>query len=337
MISLGRNIRQPNDPLEKITLRQLSDKIKNPDPGFVGFINQLREVQTIDERKYRELKTRLPYAVAAVFNPPYRKIENFARTDYFILDIDHLSDKEINLNALAEKFKTDPRIVLSFRSPSADGLKLFFKLSSPFYDHGKYSLFYKVFARKFAMDYSLDQVVDKRTSDVSRACFVSYDPELWYNPNAESVNPDKYVNFEDQLQIDELSQTLKEEEKKTANQKTGTAEPTAKELPDEIIQKIREKLNPKLIEKKEKQIFVPDELNTIVELVRVNLAEYNIQIDEIVSIHYGKQFRLKLNHLHAEINVFYGKRGFSVVKSTKSGLNQELIDICYDIFNATIF
>ena len=334
MICLGKNIRQPADPLEKISLKNLGDRIRNPHPGFINFITQLRQVQSIDTRRYRELKTKLPYVVAAMFNPPYRKIENFAKTDYFILDIDHISEKEIDIERLTDKLKNDPRVALLFRSPSGDGLKLFFKLQNPFYDAGKYSLFYKVFAKKFAVDFTLDQVVDNRTSDVSRACFVSYDPNVWYNPEPEIVNPDQFINFEDELQIGEITSVLKEEEKEKTDVKKE--EISNKDLPDDLIRQIRERLNPKLVKKREKKIYVPEELNTIIELIRTNLAQYNIVIDEIVNINYGKQFRMKLNHARAEINVFYGRKGFSVVKSTKSGLNEELVDIAHDVIYSTI-
>jgi len=334
MICLGRNIKQPNDPLEKITIKQLADKIRNPNAVFINFLVQLRQVQNIDAKKYRELKTKLPYVVGASFNPPYRKIEHFAKTNHLILDIDHLSQKEINIEELIDKLHHDQRILLLFKSPSGDGLKVFFKVNEPFYDHGKYSLFYKIFAQKFAKEYQLDQVIDNCTSDVSRACFVSYDPDIWHNTSCESIDISTYVNFENELQITQIKALIKEQEKQHTHQNDDLL--TGQDMPDDLIKQIREKLNPKLAEKRGNQIYVPDQLNTIMELVRTNLLTYQIQIVEIVDIHYGKQFRLKLNHLQAEVNVFYGKKGYSIVKSTKSGCNADLVDIAYDIFYSSI-
>jgi hypothetical protein len=334
MISLGRNIRQPSDSLTKISIKQLADKIRNPDSRFIDFIVQLRKVQTIDSKKYRELKTKLPYVVAAVFNPNFRKIEHFALTSYLIIDIDHLSEKEISINKLSSKLQGDNRIVLMFKSPSGDGLKLFFKFNEPFYDHGKCTMFYKLFAHEFGIQYAINQVVDKRTSDVSRACFVSYDPDIWYNINPEIIDVSKFIDFDNELQITEINAILKNDEKEKPKQKTDEA--TGQDMPDSLINQIREKLNPKLILKKERQVYVPEQLNTIIELVKVNLLEYNIEIEEIINISYGKQFRLKLNHHKAEINVFYGKKGFSVVKSTKSGCSAKLIDIAHDVIFSTI-
>ena len=332
MISLGRNIRQPNDRLEKIPLDQLVGKIRNPKQKFIDFIVQLRRIQTIDVKKYRELKTKLPYVVAATFNPAYRKIDNFAFTQYFILDLDHLSDKEIDINLTTEKLKADPRVVLIFRSPSNDGLKLFFKFTNPFYDAGKYTLFYKLFAQKFATDYSINQVVDKQTSDVSRACFVSYDPEAWFNNDAKPIDADKYINFDNQLQVIEIEHQIKKSDKEQAKNKIiSDSDITKQDLDSLIIKQIRERLNPKLIIKREKQIFVPKELDSIIDLIKSNLTEYGFEIEDIVNISYGKQFRIKIQHLKAEINIFYGKRGFTVVKSSKSGMNTELVNVAHDI------
>lgn len=321
MISIGKAIQTSNDPLRKIELKMLAARIRQPKPDFVQLILQLRTVRAIDAAKYRQLKTRLPYVVAAVFNPPYRKITHFAYTRYFILDIDHLSDKEMDIDLLFEKLKANPSIVLMFRSPSADGLKLFFKLDKPCYDAVKYSLFYKVFARKFAADFDLSQVVDNRTSDVSRACFVSYDPETWFNPDAEEIAMNRYVNFEDQVQILELQKELKEKEREEP-----TFKPEKTDIPDEVWRKIRETLNPKIREKEEKKHIVPEPLNEILDDIKSRLEKENMMVENITNINYGKKIRVKYQQYWAEVNVFYGKKGFSVVGTPKNGSNESLME-----------
>jgi len=330
MISLGRNIRQVNDPLEKMQVKSLASRIKNPKQEFIDYIQQLRNVITIDVKRYRELKTRLPYVVAATFNPKFRKIDNFAQTSYFILDIDHLSEKEIDINQMAIKLAADPRVLLLFRSPSNDGLKVFFKTSEPFYDAGKYSLFYKVFATAFAREYSIDQVIDKRTSDVSRACFVSYDPDVYFNENAEKIQVSKYIDFNDELQVNAIEKEQKDIERESKPVVSAT-DIQKQDIDKEIITAIRERLNPKLVKQKEKRIIEPEELSGISSEIVKKLKEYGFEIEDVVTINYGKQFRLKISHLRAEVNVFYGKKGFSVVRSSKSGINEELTDAAHDI------
>lgn len=324
MISYGTSIKSPSDKLNKIELRVLADKIKNPKQEFINKILQLRTVRLVDQKKYRELKTTLPYVVAGIFNPQYRKIINFAYTDYFILDIDHLSEKEMDIENVFEKFKTDNNVVLMFRSPSLDGIKIFFRLEKRCFDAAKYSLFYKVFATEFGKRYSILQVVDNRTSDVSRACFLSYDPGAYYNPEAQPVKIEKYIDFENELQLMELEKNIKEEEKNIEKIK----EPDKKLLSDDVFQKIKETLNPRIIEKKEKQIIVPEELNKIIDRVEEKMKSFNIEILSINNINYGKQFRFGMENKWAEVNVFYGKRGFSVVPTTKTGSDQEMAEAC---------
>lgn len=44
-------------------------------------------------------------------------------------------------------------------------------------------------------------------------------------------------------------------------------------------------------------------------------------------IHYGKQLRVGMDNLWAEVNLFYGKKGFTVVKTTKTGSTPELAEL----------
>lgn len=329
MISYGQNIRQAGDKLNKVKLEQIANRIRNPKPEMRNFIDQLRTVASIDAKQYRNLKVQLPYFVAAIFNPPFRKIENFAYAEYFILDIDHLSDKEISIDELMQRFSKDMRIVLAFRSPSNDGLKVFFKFAEKVYDSGKYALFYKAFAQKFAMEYSLQQYIDKRTSDVSRACFYSYDEEAIFSPNADTINMSSIINFDNELEVMEVQREIKSYAKE--QEKPDDLQDMKQVLPKDILEGIREKLNPRIKEKREKKIFVPAQLDEILEDIKKAMAEHDIETKEIRNINYGKQFKFGVKHLWTEINLFYGKRGFSVVVTNKSGSNDELGEIANNI------
>ena len=325
MISYGQNIRQAGDKLNKVQLEQIANRIRKPKSEMRSFIDQLRTVASIDAKQYRNLKVQLPYFVAAIFNPPFRKIENFAYAEYFILDIDHLSDKEISIEGLMQRFSKDTRIVLAFRSPSNDGIKVFFKFSEKVYDSGKYALFYKAFAQKFAMEYSLQQYIDKRTSDVSRACFYSYDEEAIYNSSAETINMGSIINFDNELEILEIQRDIKAYAKD--QQKPDDLQDMKQVLPKNILEGIREKLNPKIKERKEKKIFVPEQLEEVLGEIKTAMTEHDIETKEIKNINYGKQFKFGVKHLWTEINLFYGRRGYSIVVSNKSGSNEELGEI----------
>ena len=341
MISLGKNIRQANDPLTKVNLETVYHKIRSPHQKLINFIDQLRTVSTIDAKKYRQLKVKLPYLVAGVFNPNFRKKDNFAYTNYFILDIDHINEKDLELNSIFDKIIHDKRVCLAFRSPSNDGIKIFFKLSEKCYDGGKYTLFYKHFAHKFSNQYSLSQVIDKTTSDVSRACFVSYDPQVYYNKQADAININNEIDFENEEFISEINFDIKKSEKaiadKNIEQLKNELDFDRQDLPTDILQKIREKLNPKIKEKRERNVFVPEQLDEILEDITKAMQDFGIKTESIKNINYGKQFKFSIRHIWSEINVFYGKKGFTLVKTAKNGSNQELADTCYDILYNTLY
>ena len=218
-----------------------------------------------------------------------------------------------------------------FTSPSNNGLKIFFRLSEKCYDSGKYSLFYKIFASAFSKQYSLEQVIDKVTSDVTRACFISYDTDAYFNPNSEPIKLSAFIDFENLIEVRETEQKLKEEQTivKTKTEKTQTSK--QEQLSADILDKIKSKLNPKIKTKKDKIIIVPEELDAVIEKVSTHLSNHNINIKEIIGIHYGKKFVFTLNERWAEINLFFGKKGFTVVKTPKAGSNEELTDVCYKL------
>jgi tetratricopeptide (TPR) repeat protein len=326
MISIGKHITQKDDLLTVIEPQQLYESVKQPDESVKSQIELLRRIKTIDIKQYGVLKKQLPYAVCGIFDPPYRRIENFGAIDYFIVDIDHIAEKELDMNILRTKLIADSRTMLCFVSPSEDGLKVMFRLSEKCYDAGQYSLFYKTFIRSLAIQYKFEQVLDKSTSDVSRACFMSYDPNAYFNPSAEPVNMKDFVDFNNPFAIKELENTLKNENKNNPEAKTEKPE---KPAPDnEAIAFIKERLQAKSrIPRSKPQVYVPDQLEMILERLLQHIAESGVQVEEVVNIQYGKKFKFCAGPAQAEVNLFFGKRGFSVVKSPRQGTSDELNEL----------
>ncbi|OQX98145.1 MAG: hypothetical protein B6I20_11435 [Bacteroidetes bacterium 4572_117] len=330
MITAGKNIKQKNDQLQQLNIERLHKSIINPKPTILAQINQLRMVLTIDPAGYRKLKTGLPYVCCGNFNPPFRRGENFGSIINFIIDIDHLSEKKIDIKNLKTKLKSDPRVELMFTSPSNDGLKIFFRLSEKCYDAGKYSLFYKIFASAFSKQYNLEQVIDKVTSDVTRACFISYDKGAYFNPQPEPIKLSAFIDFENLIEVRETEKKLKEEqiELKPGNEKQLIEK---NQLSTDILDEIKSKLNPKIKTKKDKIIYVPEELDEVIDKVTAQLNMHNIKTKEIINIHYAKKFIFQLDERIAEINLFFGKKGFTVLISPKTGTNAQLADVCYKL------
>lgn len=334
MISAGVNITSGADPLRKVTVKYFYDSLRNPRPEILSSIRQLRIAREIDGKQYNLLKRRLPYLVCGMFNPPYRKTENFAYVEYFIIDIDHLSDKGFSITELRKSIEKDERVVLSFLSPSEDGLKVFFKLKERCYDSGLYSVFYKAFSLEFSKQYALQQVVDTRTSDVTRACFISVDPDAYYNPNATSVDMNAFINSDNPFAL--FEQKRQQEKIMKANASSSSSkEPNTSDPDKEVIERIKQLLNPKV--KKERDIvFVPHELDEMMAILKPYVEQTGVGITEVINIQYGKKIRFKMGMKQAEVNLFFGKKGFSIVQSPRTGTNADLNQLMADLITGFI-
>ena len=270
-----------------------------------------------------------------MFNPSFRAIANFAYTEYFVVDIDHLSEKNIDLESLRLELQQDDRVVMLFMSPSEDGLKLLFRLSERCYDAGLYSLFYKKFVKSFSEQYDLQQVVDAKTSDVSRACFLSHDREAFYNKNTKTIDLQQYLNLEDSTELFDTKIQLDIEARE--QHKCNGDDVLPKDPDVDTMAKIKQLLNPKLVIKKEKQSpFVPNELNEIMQGLVDYVQSTGVVVDMVNDISYGKQIKFKMGIKHAEINLFYGKRGFKIVESMRTGTDGELNKLMAELVDSYI-
>ncbi|MBR1400034.1 MAG: virulence protein E [Prevotella sp.] len=335
MIMFGTNIQSADDPLKKMRELELYQCIVHPEPYVDAKIRQLRVAYQISPKQYNEQKRTLPYVVCGIFNPPYRNTENFGYTECFVVDIDHLSDKGLTIDTVKSRIHDDERIMMYFTSPSEDGVKVMFRLRERCYDTGLYSLFYKEFLRRFSEQYQLEQVVDKRTSDVTRACFLSFDSEAYFNNDCESVDIGLYVQQSDPLARFDLMAKQKREEKKFP---TGDTIHLPSDPDKEIMDKIKQCLHPnsKTIRKKP-DAFVPEQLNMIIDDLVTYIQDTGLIVTEIIDIQYGKKLRISMGIKLAEINVFFGKRGFSVVKSPRSGTNAELNELTAQLIQMFVY
>ncbi len=338
MISLGNNITKSGDILQRVELKAICDMVRNPNPEIQARIRQLRLLRDIDEKQYSAAKRSLPYIVCGMFASGIRRSEDFSYTEYFIIDIDHISDKSMDIEQVHAKIVADERVAACFVSPGGDGLKVFFKFRERCYDKGLYSRFYKIFAQQFAQQNEIMQAVDMKTCDVARACFLSHDLNVYFNPVSKTIRLEDYV---DTVDVDAQNSLLKEVENVIATMQ-NTQKPEAKEeksSPEkEEMDKIRATLNPNLAKKKDNRppAYVPEVLNDIIDGLKAHVELKGVLVKEIKDIQYGKKLTMALGLRLAEINLYYGKKGFSVIKSTKTGTDAELNDLMADVINEFI-
>jgi hypothetical protein len=123
-----------------------------------------------------KVKKKMPAVVfAGEFS--YRSIDSFNKGSGLVtIDFDGLSEQGIE--DIEGRLKQLPFVFAIFRSPSNKGVKAIIRAN-----FGTYEDFKSVFC---AIDDHLGQLesFDMQNSDISRACFVSYDPNLYLNEEA---------------------------------------------------------------------------------------------------------------------------------------------------------
>jgi hypothetical protein len=327
----GKHIRRRGDQLHPCTPEQIHDWTSRPRGSLHDRVSQLRQLYTIDNARYGELKADLPYFIGASFHPAARLKENFASIRYFVIDLDHFDDPDApDLLRTREDLCQRDDLLLLFRSPSGQGLKLLFQLREACTDIGLYRAFYTSFCEALSTAHGLDRVIDTVTHDVTRVCFFSHDPQAYFNAEAEAVDFTTFVNLTDPRLPDRIEKLNREGNKAGARTQVQ-AEPGAGVADDDALLAIKQKLKPgfRPRPKSRPKAYVPEQLAEILPDVYAMLENQDMQLLQANSIQHGKQLRVGMGSYWAEINIFYGKRGFSVVKTAKSGSQRDLAELVY--------
>ncbi|MCB0517815.1 MAG: DUF3987 domain-containing protein [Lewinellaceae bacterium] len=125
------------------------------------------------------LKKQLPaFTVSGHFDGG-RTLEHLVEyTHFIVLDFDKLEPTQL------EKLKSDSRqdrfSMAGFTSPSGNGYKIVVQVDSDAEHHAE--AFQQV-RNWFRDNHGLE--IDRSGKDITRLCFISHDPEAWFNPNKE--------------------------------------------------------------------------------------------------------------------------------------------------------
>lgn len=132
-----------------------------------------------DKEERNKLKKKLPMLCVNGIMPQRdgRKLVKYGR--YMCLDFDGFESVE-ETEKIKEKLKKDPFTLLAFISPSGKGLKVFLEVERRITQTDHLELFEGAKKHFENIDGWDDSV-----KDISRACYLSYDPELYYNPEAK--------------------------------------------------------------------------------------------------------------------------------------------------------
>lgn len=144
-------------------------------------INEIRHETNTQRRS--KLKARLP---AIVFGGRFssRRIDAFQESSNIIcIDFDGLSNGRMdNIKSMLREY---PYTYACFTSTSGRGVKALIKASFDCYES------FKQMFCSIDNDLKQQESFDMANSDISRACFVSHDPDIYINPNAQTKEPVK--------------------------------------------------------------------------------------------------------------------------------------------------
>ncbi len=165
-ISIFKSIKEPNSPYNRPVLDFLN-RIKNGSSA-TELVFQFRKT---GDNYYKQ---QLPCATfGGVFS--HRKNDSLVKFSQFAcLDFDKF-ENTIDVNEIKEHLKKDSCLFCCFISPSGKGVKAVFRVAN---EPQRYKAMYKALCIKYN-----DVHLDSKTSDIARACYESFDPDIYINAN----------------------------------------------------------------------------------------------------------------------------------------------------------
>lgn len=149
-----------------------------------------------DERKaarhaYKEGKLKLP---ACAFNGTFQgNVSNNGfntSSELAIIDMDNLSARGWSVPVVKQKLSTDLAIVAVFESPSGDGVKVLIAIN-PVHNDSEFKKRFTNLEFYFLNKHGL--IIDPSGKDIRRVCFMSSDPDIYINYNADVVDLNEYA------------------------------------------------------------------------------------------------------------------------------------------------
>lgn len=154
-----------------------------------------------DPKKKENLKKRLPGVVFAGKISESGRLDKNLRdyTGVVVADIDKIPKGK--LKTYKKTLSEDATVVAFFESPSM-GLKVLFHVDSQLEHHKRFA--FKQIERHCLHYHNI--VIDPSGKNPSRLCFVSYDPDMYYNELYENFEVDLEVDIEEEERQSKMAQ-----------------------------------------------------------------------------------------------------------------------------------
>ena len=142
-------------------------------------IDRCRELLDEDGKDaYSQAKLNLP---AVTFSGTFSRRSNdqiITPTGILVADLDNVEVPE----KVCKLLQDDPHVLFYFKSPSGKGIKVGV-IAEGIENDADHKKFFKAVERYFKQAYGIE--IDESCKDISRLCFLSYDPHLHINPEAK--------------------------------------------------------------------------------------------------------------------------------------------------------
>lgn len=314
----GSNILQSHqEVLIPVSLKEICATIRE-DAVLQDEVMRLRKIAKVDQKAYARVKTRLPYFCCASFEEGIRNGANFKSISALIMDLDKFPGPEA-LQEARRQLIDDPRVKCLYISPGGLGLKIIFELTRALDSLKTFSDFYRIFTWQFAEQYHLQQCLDKSTLDATRVSFLSFDPDVHYNVLNHRIDPDEFLPAE----ITQPQTSLE------LTQDPSPVPLDKQTIQEEVYKRIYQVLHPdrKQALQRKKDVYVPDILRNLDEPLQEEALRLGLVVRSITDIQYGRKVVFGMGQAWGEVNVFYGKRGYSVVRTPKTGSDPRLAEL----------
>ena len=176
-ISLFPNV-LAKTPSTELTIANLIDGIRIG--RWKNRIEELRKVFNTDgEKAYKEARRKSLECVTISGTFSSRSDDSLTcHSGLIAIDLDDLGE---NLTATKQQLMDDRSVFCYFVSPSGNGLKVLHPTDAN--DEATHRVAYKQILERYQ---ALGMKPDPTCRNLSRLCFVSYDPEMWVNPSSPS-------------------------------------------------------------------------------------------------------------------------------------------------------
>lgn len=165
-------------------------------------VSMVGRIRTSTKEKATTLKVKLPAFCPSALRGGTRTIESVVSASLIVLDIDGVSEGTTALTdachvrddlvaAMEDGQCVASKAYAVFVSPSGNGIKAIYLLSHPVKNNNEYSRIYRALSKEFIGSYGDligDGHVDRSTSDIVRATFLSHDPGIYISDTKRTID-----------------------------------------------------------------------------------------------------------------------------------------------------